>query len=75
MSGKHNIDGGQAKEEEHVSSYTPIREAEPGILDISNAYLATIFISNATFNGFGEDSNGFHLKNCLPEHANLRYGC
>ncbi|XP_026314893.1 uncharacterized protein LOC113226478 [Hyposmocoma kahamanoa] len=29
MSGKHNIDGGQAKEEEHVSSYTPIREAEP----------------------------------------------
>lgn len=51
MSGKLNIDGGQAKEEEHVSSYTPIREAETGILRISSAIQQLYFsiMSRLTF--------------------------
>lgn len=75
MSGKLNIDGGQAKEEEHVSSYTPIREAETGIMHISRAYLAAIFIFNAISNVFGKDFNCFHLENNLADRANLHYEC
>lgn len=71
MSGKLNIDGGQAKEEEHVSSYTPIREAETGIFHISRAYLATIFICNAISNVFEYDFKYFNLENNLADRANL----
>lgn len=74
MSGKHNIDGGQAKEEEHVSSYTPIREAETGILHISSACLATIFTYNTISNVFGKSFNSFNLKKDLYR-AILRYSC